>query len=112
MEVSTETEGRFQVVTVEDSRIDAAVALDFKEAMRHATEEGPETVVLDLGKVGFIDSSGLGAVVATMKHLAPDRILILAGLTPPVSKVFQLTRMDSVFALYPDLNDALAALRG
>jgi anti-sigma B factor antagonist len=111
MELSTRTEGQFLIVAVSDSRIDAAVALDFKEAMRQTTEEGPLTVVLNLSEVDFIDSSGLGAIVATMKHLAPERTLVLAGLTPAVDKVFKLTRMDSVFSLYPHMEEALAALR-
>ena len=49
-------------------------------------------------------------IVATMKHLAPERSLVLAGLTGPVDRVFRLTRMDSVFSLYPTLDHALQDL--
>ena len=94
-----------------DSRIDAAVALAFKDAMRSVTADSAHTVVLDLREVDFIDSSGLGAIVATMKHLAPARRLVLAGLSPAVDKVFKLTRMDSVFSVFSSLDDALAAQR-
>ena len=111
MEVYTRIEGQIQVVSILESRIDAAVALEFKEAMRKATAEGPETVVLDLGKVDFIDSSGLGAIVATMKHLAPARKLVLAGLTPAVDKVFRLTRMDSVFSLFTSMDAAMTKMQ-
>ena len=92
-----------------EDRIDAAVARAFKEAMRDMIEDGPPVVILDLGQVTFIDSSGLGAVVATLKLLLPDRSLTLAGLTPSVDRVFRLTRMDSVFPLFPTLDAALAA---
>ena len=111
MRVSAKTEEDMQVISVLDARIDAAVALAFKDAMRSQTENGPPTVVLDLQNVDFIDSSGLGAIVATMKHLAPARRLVLAGLTPAVDKVFRLTRMDSVFSVFSSLDDALAAQR-
>ena len=111
MELSTRTEEHMQVISVQDSRIDAAVALAFKEAFRRESEGGPATVVLDLQKVDFIDSSGLGAIVATMKLLAPDRRLVLAGLTPAVDKVFRLTRMDTVFNLYETLDDAVSAAK-
>ncbi len=107
MEVSTRKEERFCVVSIAESRIDAAAALDFKEAMRQSTGDAADTVVLDLRRVDFIDSSGLGAIVATMKHLAPDRALVLAGLTPTVEKVFRLTRMDTVFSVYGTLDEAL-----
>ncbi len=111
MEVSARIEEQIQIVSILESRIDAAVALDFKDAMRTATADGPDTVVLDLGKVDFIDSSGLGAIVATMKHLAPARKLVLAGLTPAVDKVFRLTRMDSVFSMFTTMDDAMAEMR-
>ncbi|NIZ12958.1 STAS domain-containing protein [Phaeobacter sp. HF9A] len=96
-----------QVVTVNAQRIDAAMAIQFKEDMRSETEDGPERVILDLSNVDFIDSSGLGAIVAAMKQLGAARKLDLAGLTPMVDKVFRLTRMDTVFNLYSTLQDAL-----
>jgi anti-sigma B factor antagonist len=87
-------------VTVAEPRIDAAAAIRFKDAMRGITTGGPDHVVLDLSQVLFVDSSGLGAIVAAMKQMGPGRRLDLAGLTPDVAKVFRLTRMDSVFVIH------------
>ena len=89
------------VIRIEETRIDAAVAIEFKEAVRNAAQRGGNPVILDLSQVTFLDSSGLGAVVAVMKLLAPERTLELAGLTPGVARVFRLTRMDSVFTIHP-----------
>lgn len=107
MELSSEKAGSLQVITVNSARIDAAVAIEFKDAMRAETNNDNPTVILDLSQVDFIDSSGLGAIVASMKHLGQDRALVLAGLTPTVEKVFRLTRMDSVFSVCPTLESAL-----
>lgn len=101
-----------RIVTVNAERIDAAVAIQFKENMRAETAGGPDRVILDLSQVTFIDSSGLGAIVAAMKQLGPERRLDLAGLCPMVNKVFRLTRMDTVFTLFPSLGDAMAELEG
>ena len=111
MEISARNEGGFCVVSVLEPRIDAAVALAFKEAMRKVTDGDKTDVVLDLQLVEFIDSSGLGAIVAAMKSLAPERALILAGLTTAVDKVFKLTRMDTVFSVFSTLDEALATPR-
>lgn len=97
-----------QIVTVNFSRIDAAMAIQFKEDMRDQTDSGHHRVILDLSAVDFIDSSGLGAIVAAMKQLGSGRTLDLAGLTPTVEKVFRLTRMDTVFRLFATLDDAIA----
>ena len=107
MSLTSTEAGGAQVVTVNAQRIDAAMAIQFKEDMRTETEAGPERVILDLSHVDFIDSSGLGAIVAAMKQLGKERKLDLAGLTPMVDKVFRLTRMDTVFKLYDTLQDAL-----
>ena len=109
MGLTSTTTGEIQVITVQSDRIDAAMAIQFKEDMRNQTEAGKGRVVLDLSGVEFIDSSGLGAIVASMKQLGKDRRLDLAGPQPVVEKVFRLTRMDTVFRLFASLDDALAA---
>jgi len=97
------------LITVDESRIDAAVAIQFKDRLRELTENGPDRVVLDVTKVDFLDSSGLGAVVAAMKQLGTTRKLELAGLSKTVEKVFRLTRMDTVFTIH---KSAAAAIDG
>ena len=101
MQLTTRKTDTGLVIRVEESRIDAAVAIEFKEAVRRAANGSGNPVILDLSQVTFLDSSGLGAVVAVMKLLAPERVLELAGLTPSVGRVFRLTRMDSVFTIHP-----------
>ena len=112
MAISSTLQGDVQIVTVTCDRIDAAIAIQFKEQMRAETEGGPPRVILDLAKVDFIDSSGLGAIVAAMKQLEPGRRMDLANLSPMVEKVFRLTRMDTIFAIYPDVPTALARRAG
>ena len=111
MELATTTEAQMRIVSVQDARIDAASAIGFKDAMRSHTDGGPDMVVLDLSRVEFIDSSGLGAIVAAMKQMGADRRLALAGLTPTVERVFKLTRMDTVFNVFPTLESALLELK-
>ncbi len=97
-----------RLITVGENRIDAAVAITFKDRMRELCESGPDRVVLDMAQVGFIDSSGLGAVVASMKQIGKGKVLELAGLSPTVKKVFQLTRMDTVFTIHASAASVLS----
>ena len=111
MQLTDRIEAGFLVIGVEEARIDAASALAFKDRVRARVGEADQVgsagdVLLDLSRVTFVDSSGLGAIVATMKALAPRR-LHLAGLTPTVEKVFRLTRMDSVFPIHADTASGL-----
>ncbi len=112
MKLEIKDTGGARLITVPEARIDASVAIRFKEAMVEAAKEGPERVILDLSNVDFIDSSGLGAVVASMKLLGNGRRLELARLSPLVEKVFRLTRMDSVFTIHEDLTWLAGAAEG
>jgi len=109
MQLETQTRDGALLVMAMEKRLDAAVAIQFKDKMCEVTDQGPERVVLDLSQVEFLDSSGLGSVVAAMKLLGANRTLELAGLTPTVQKVFHLTRMDRVFTIHPDANSAFAS---
>ena len=112
MDLQSSETGDIQIVNVNESRIDAAVAIRFKDRMRELTATGVPHVVLDLSQVDFIDSSGLGAIVAAMKQMGSTRRLDLAGLTPNVDRVFRLTRMDSVFTIHDDVTQAQAVYPG
>lgn len=107
MEMNAEEVGMDLVITVREPRIDAAVAVVFKQKMAEMTDHPAKRVVLDLSAVDFLDSSGLGAVVGAMKTMGEGRKLDLAGLSPTVEKVFRLTRMDTVFRIYPSRQAAL-----
>jgi anti-sigma B factor antagonist len=108
MKMTFEPQGALGILRVEEGRIDASVAIQFKDRFRDLTQGAAGDVVLDLSQVTFLDSSGLGAVVAARKLLGPGQVLELAGLTPAVDKVMTLTRMNTVFPIHRDVAAALA----
>lgn len=120
MNLSYRLEDGVGIIRAHVPRIDAAVAIQFKDRFSDLAgqvhdgtppEDGAAqagTVLLDMSEVEFLDSSGLGAVVAARKMLGADRTLALAGLQPAVDKVMRLTHMDRVFPIYPDAAAFLA----
>ena len=112
MNLSSSIKDDLQIITVNEPRIDASVAIRFKDEMRDQTNDGAPRILLDLTQVDFIDSSGLGAIVAAMKQLGTTRKLDLAGLTPNVDRVFRLTRMDTIFAIHPSVEAGISTHAG
>ncbi len=110
LNLKSDTQGDCLIIKVAEPRIDAAAAVEFKDTMRGMVEDGPSRVILDLGDVDSIDSSGLGAIVAIMKMIGPDRKLELCALSNKVKTVFRLTRMDAVVTIHNALEDALSPL--
>jgi len=107
MKLSFEDHGSTRVISVGEPRIDAAIAIKFKDEMRGFVEEGASRLILDLSSVEFLDSSGLGAIVSIFKASSEGQTLELAGLTETVDRVFRLTRMDQVFTIHASVDDAL-----
>jgi anti-sigma B factor antagonist len=88
------------VVKVLESRITADVALGFKEGLVDYVKKGNKIIILDLSEVSFIDSSGLGALVGSLKTMGKDGELLLAGARETVTSMFKLTRMDKIFRMF------------
>lgn len=66
------------------------------------------SIVVDLSAVGFIDSTGLGVLVTTLKHVRESNgTLDVVVSSPRVLKVFALTGLDVVIPLHATLAEAL-----
>jgi anti-sigma B factor antagonist len=73
-------------------------------------EKQPERVVIDLSGVTYIDSAGLAALIQAMQKVeAYGGKFLLAGLQETVRSIFEISRLDQVFQIFPDTDAALAA---
>jgi len=98
-----------KAVIAAKGRVNAITAPAMKSRIRELVEEGRTEIVCDLTEVGFLDSSGLSALVSGLKATREHGgFLKLAGLNAQVATVFKLTMLDRVFDLYPSVEVALA----
>jgi anti-sigma B factor antagonist len=104
--------GRVTVVRSLESRMDAKVAIDFKTEIGRIVEEDNRWIVFDVSEIAFIDSSGLGAIVSSLKMLGNEGDLVIAGAGETVLSLFKLTRMDRVFQMFATEKEAVESLAG
>jgi anti-sigma B factor antagonist len=98
------------VLEVLETRLGADKVEAFKDAVGRHLAAGPVSIVLDLSKVEFIDSSGLGAILSILKRMPKGCELILCATTDPVTSMFKLTRLDRVFTMKKTVDEAVSAL--
>lgn len=80
----------------------------FQNAVRR--EDSP-TLFLDLTDVPYMDSAGLGSLVSAYTSLQKlGRRVILTGVNERVAKLFEITRVEQLFLMFPDLHAAIEAL--
>lgn len=96
------------ILTFTKERLDASVAGDFKEKFNSQMRDQEQKYVLDLSRVSFIDSTGLGAIVACLKAVTGNGTLVLAGVHGAAQDLFKLTRLNSVFRMFDSVDEALA----
>jgi len=110
MEIEERKVGNVLVVLPREKRIDASVSTGFKGRMVDWINQGNRHIVLDLSEVDFIDSSGLGAIVSTLKTLGNDGDLVICGIRETVMGLFKITRMNRVFQIFATESEAIEAL--
>ena len=90
--------------------LDMGTADQMKRMLTDLIEKGQSKLVMDLTGVAYVDSSGLGAMVAAMKQArAAGGNLKLCGLQEDVRSIFEMTRLIKVMAVHSDRQEAVAS---
>jgi anti-sigma B factor antagonist len=83
---------------------------ELKQKVLDALEAGDRKFLIDFTSTGYIDSSGLGVLVSLSKKIRESSgELRLAGLNEDLRTLFELTKLDSLFAIDDSADEALAA---
>ena len=110
MELTTREEGRVTILTVHGDLVIGEPETTFKRTVTRLLEDGSVNLLVDLERVGFLDSSGLGALVRALTNSQKEggqTKLLHAG--PQVRKLLEMTKLDSVFELHDDLEKAVSS---
>ncbi|HEY0516007.1 MAG TPA: STAS domain-containing protein [Solirubrobacteraceae bacterium] len=92
--------------------LDLASAPSLKWALADLQSTGKHNVVVDLSKVGFIDSTALGVLVGAQRAMDKGVRLAIACAEENVLRIFELTGLDGMFEIVPTLEDALGYVQG
>jgi anti-sigma B factor antagonist len=89
--------------------IDLHVSPSVTASLNAMIEKKPKRLVVDLSDVTYIDSAGLAALIEAMQKVeAYEGKFLLAGLQETVRSIFEISRLDQVFQIFPDVDAALA----
>lgn len=111
MELMCEHADNVAIVTLTGAQLDASSTEEFKREIAPVLEEHGQ-VIFNLGQLGFIDSSGLGALLSCLRHLqARGGDLKLCSVSKSVRALFELVRMHKVFHIFNTQEEAVHAFR-
>ena len=101
-----------EVIDVQ-GEIDMYTAPRLRELLIDLVSKGSYQLVVNLDKVGFLDSTGLGVLVGGLKRVrAHDGSLDLVCMRQRILKIFRITGLTEVFGIYQTVDQAIAAAKG
>ena len=107
--LNTRTEGEHTVLAV-SGEVDVYTAPALRDRIADLLDSGQHQLVIDLGGVEFLDSTGLGVIFSLYRQLTPaGGQVVFASVSRPVQVVVQLTRTYKVFRQFPTVEAALEA---
>ncbi len=111
LEVETRQADNGVTVLAPTGRLDVAGAPALKEAITEITQHASPRIVIDMEGVSFVDSTGLGSVIAALKQVRSQQgQLRLAAPNQQARVVLELTTLDRVLPYYATVDEALAGL--
>ena len=90
--------------------IDLHVSPAVSESLNAMIKKKPERIVIDLSRVTYIDSAGIAVLILAMQEVeAYGGKFFLSGLQETLRSIFETSRLERVFRIFPDVDAALAA---
>jgi anti-sigma B factor antagonist len=112
MTVDVETRGPYAVVNV-GGEVDVFTAPKLREQLVDLVEKGSHHIVVNLEGIDFLDSTGLGVLVAGLKRVkAHNGTLSLISTKEKILKLFRITGLTKVFPVHDTLDAATAVPPG
>jgi anti-sigma B factor antagonist len=110
MEISEKTIDSKLVLSLK-GRLDASSSKELKERVSTVAKGKNSFLVVDMGDVDFIDSSGLGSLVSCLRSVNKQGGDIrISSLKDPVRAIFELTRLHHIFEIFDNSDDALKSI--
>ncbi len=110
MRGTREVKDTYQIIRLA-GLLDAFSEPTFKKALTKAVEDGPKSIVLDLSKIDFIDSSGLGSLVQLFKKVQNEQGKLQIVTNPRVTQTMKMVHLEQFFSLNTSVEAAVGKLK-
>ena len=110
MSIKTKTEqsGKIAIIEIKGSLVGDGDTDKFRGAVADFIEQGNRCLVIDLDKVNYMNSSGIGAIIAAYTSYKKNSgVVKLAGLTNNIQSLLAVTKLIDIFEVYDTVGEAV-----
>ncbi|EMY69880.1 STAS domain-containing protein [Leptospira vanthielii] len=104
MELKLNTTGKIKIIEIA-GKFDIESTEEFESIFAKLIEPNPSIVSIDMSRLDYIDSSGIGSLIKSLNSLKNKKgKLILVGMKPMIQNVFKLAKLDMFFEIMTDID--------
>lgn len=111
MKIEKEFINEKTAVIIPFEEIEVYNASELKDELSGVFDKGYTNIIIDLVNIEYIDSSGLGVLVSTLKKVkSVNGYLILLSPKNPIKQILELTSLNKVFTIVSDRDEAMKVI--
>lgn len=111
MKFEKSVEDRYTVIKPKEEKIDSRISAQLKGEFIQLNAQGTQNIVLNLGEVKYVDSSGLSAILTANRLCSgAGGVLVISNVNPHVEKLIKISHLDSVLQVLPTEEEARDAI--
>jgi anti-anti-sigma factor len=108
MKFTTDKKEQYAVLKLEEENLNSTVAPSLKSEFIFLNQEGIANLIFDMSAVKFVDSSGLSAILTAHRLFKANGCFVISGpLQPMVTKLIEISRLDSILTIVPTQSEAV-----
>jgi anti-sigma B factor antagonist len=108
MSFQIEKQDKYTIIKIEAEKLDSNLAPALKSELVVLNTDGIKSIIIDLSKTRYCDSSGLSAIlVANRLCKNSNGMFVLAGLQEPVKKLISISQLDTILNITNTLTEAI-----
>ncbi len=108
VKMRTVSNGKIGIIELKGSLVGDKDTDDFRETVADLIEQGNKSLIIDLSKVNYMNSSGIGSLIAVHSSYAKNAgVVKLAGLSSSVQNLFIVTKLIDVFDVHENVDQAI-----
>lgn len=113
MKLKSEKHGNIVVIELKGKIMGGPDATIFRDELKSHMDAGVKRVIVDLGKVDWMNSSGLGILIGGLTTVKNEEgEMKLARVTEKIKSLLMITKLVQVFDSYDSVEDAIASFAG
>ncbi len=110
MEFTVDKYENYSIAKINQEKVDSTVAPELKSEFMDLAQDGVKSVIVDMGAVKYVDSSGLSALLVGNRSFGETGAFVLYNITEHVMKLISISQLDKVMTIVEGQEEAADAV--